>query len=322
MKTYRNLLVVAGAAFTMTETTAAEFPVRPIRFIVASGPGSASDINARLLATQLTSQMGQQVVVDNRPGAATIIGTEMIARAAPDGYTVGYGTNTSLATNRFMLSKLPYDPDRDLQMVVQLLFGYNALVVTPSLPINSVPDLIDYAKNRPGKLSFASTGNGTSPHLSGELFKVMTGTQILHVPYKASQGAITDVIAGRVQIMFENIAAILPHIRAARVRALGVTSAKRSPVIPELPTISEAGVPGFEMHTFTGIIVPAGVPKAIINSLNAEINKALKLPATTEKYAAIGYELVGGTSEQFTEQVKKEVAKWADVIKRTGAKVE
>jgi tripartite-type tricarboxylate transporter receptor subunit TctC len=150
----------------------------------------------------------------------------------------------------------------------------------------------------------------------------MTGTQILHVPYKANQGAITDVIAGRVQIMFENIAPILPHIRAARVRALGVTSAKRSPVVPELPTISEAGVPGFEIHTFTGVIVPAGVPKAIINLLNTEINKAIKLPATTEKYAAIGYELVGGTSEQFTEQVKKEVAKWADVIKRTGAKVE
>jgi tripartite-type tricarboxylate transporter receptor subunit TctC len=207
-------------------------------------------------------------------------------------------------------------------MVVQLLFGYNALVVTPSFTVKSVPELIEYAKDRPGKLSFASTGNGSSQHLSGELFKLLTGTQILHVPYKVSQGAITDVIAGRVQIMFENIAPILPHIRAGRVRALGVTSHKRSPVVPELPTIAEAGVPGFEIHTFTGVIVPAGVPKAIIALLNAEINKAIKLPATTEKYAAIGYELVGGTSDQFTELVRTEVAKWADVIKRTGAKVE
>jgi tripartite-type tricarboxylate transporter receptor subunit TctC len=306
----------------MTGTAVAEFPVRPIRFIVAAGPGSAPDINARLLASQLTNQLGQQVVVDNRPGAAQVIGTEMIARAAPDGYTIGYGTNTSLVTGRFMLAKLPYDPDMDLRMVAQLLFGYNVLVVTPSLAVKSVSNLVDYAKDRPGKLSFGSTGNGSSQHLSGELFNLMAGTQMLHVPYKASQGAVTDVIAGRVQIMFENIAPILPHVRIGRVRALGVTSLKRSPVIPELPTISEAGVPGFEIHTFTGVVVPTGVPKGIIALFNFEINKAIKMPALKERYAEIGYELVGGTPEHFAEQVKKETVKWADVIKRTGAKVE
>ena len=221
--------------------------------------------------------MGQQVVVDNRPGASSVIGTEMIVRAAPDGYTIGYGTSTSLATNRYMPAKLPYDPDKDLQMVAQLLVGYNVLVVTLSLPVKSVPELIDYAKNRPGKLSFGSSGNVSSGHLSGELFQLMTGTQIVHVPYKADQQAITDLIGGRVQIMFVNIAPILPHVRASRVRALGVTSLKRSPIIPELPTISEAGVPSFEINTFAGVVAPAGVPKAIIAKLNSEINKAMKL---------------------------------------------
>ena len=306
----------------MATAIAADYPARPIRFIVPSASGGAPDMNARLLATELSRQMGQQVVVDNRPGASQVIGMEMIGRSAPDGYTIGYGTNTGLAANRSLIAKLPYDPDKDFQMVVQLLVGFNVLVVALSLPVKSVQELIDYAKNNPDKLIFGSNGNGTSVHIAGELFKLLTGTQIVHVPYKGSAQADTDLIGGRVQLIFENVGPILPHIKAGRVRPLGVTGLKRSSALPDVPTISEAGVPGYELTTFTGVIVPVGVPKAIVARLNAEINKAIALPGLKEKYAAIGYELVGGTSEQFDALVKKEIVKWADMVKRAGVKID
>jgi tripartite-type tricarboxylate transporter receptor subunit TctC len=308
------------AATLSISAAAAEYPVRPIRFIVPIAAGSGPDINARLLASELGKQMGQQVVVDNRPGASSVIGMEMIVRAAPDGYTIGYGNATVLAVVRNLQAQLPYDTDKDLQMVVQLGFTPNLLAVMVSLPVKSVQELIDYAKLNPGKLSYGSPGNGTSQHLSGEVFKRMTGTQMVHVPYKGVQQAITDVIGGQVQLVFPNVSVILPHVKAGRVRGLGVTSLTRSSAIPELPTISEAGVPGFEVTTWSGIVVPAGVPKAIVARLNAEFNKALALPALKEKFAANGYEPVGGTSEQFTALVKKEVVKWAKVIKDANIK--
>ena len=322
MNNRRKFLVVVWAVLTIATAMAAEYPARPIRFIVPTAPGGAPDMNARLIATELARQIGQQVVVDNRPGASGVIGMEMIGRSAPDGYTIGYGTNTGLVANRSVIAKLPYDPDKDFHMVVQLLVGLNVLVVTPSLPVKTVQELIDYAKKNPGKLTFGSAGNGTSNHVAGELFKLLTGTQIVHVPYKGSSQADTDLIAGRVQLIFENVGPILPHINAGRVRALGVTSLKRSSILPDVPTISEAGVPGYELTTFAGIIVPVGVPKAIVARLNAEINKAIALPGMKDKYAAIGYELVGGTSEQFEALVKKEIVKWADVVKRAGVKVD
>jgi tripartite-type tricarboxylate transporter receptor subunit TctC len=315
-----TLLVVVWAALTMTTAAAAEYPARPIRFIVPVAAGSGPDINARLLAPELGKQMGQQVVVDNRPGASSVIGTEMIVRAAPDGYTIGYAAGTVLALNRSLMAKLPYDPDKDLQMVVQLGFQPNLLAVTPSLPVKSVQELIDYAKNNPGKLSYGSPGNGTSQHLTAELFKLMTATQIVHVPYKGVQQAITDMIGGQVQLAFPNVSPILPHIKAGRVRGLGVTSLTRSPAIPELPTIAEAGVPGFEVVAWAGVVVPSGVPKTIIAKLNAEINKAIALPTLKEKFAANGYVLVGGTPEQFAEHVRKEVVKWAKIIKDANIK--
>jgi len=301
---------------------AQSYPARPIRFIVPSAPGGTPDINARLLATELTRQMGQQIVVDNRPGAASSIGTELIVRSAPDGYTIGYGTVPALAINQTLYPKLPHDPEKDLQKVAQLGYQPNLLAVAPLLPVKSVKELIAYAKSYPNKLSYGSSGNGTTLHLGMELFKLMTGTQMVHVPYKAAQQATAEIIAGQVQLMFDNFGSIYPHVKAGRVRGLGVTSMQRSPALPELPTIDEAGVPGFELTVWGGVVVPVGVPKPIVARLNAEINKALAVPALKEKFSAIGYTLAGGTPEQFDAFVKKEVAKWADVIKRSGARID
>lgn len=305
----------------MTNATA-QYPDRPLRFIVPSAAGGAADINARLLAAELMRPMGQQIVVDNRPGAAGSIGMELIARAVPDGYTIGYGTSAGLAINRSLLARLPYDPEKDLQMVALMGYQPNLLAVAPSLPVKSVKELIAYARTNPGKLSYGSSGGGTPAHLGMEMFKFMTGTQMVHVPYKAAQQAIADMIAGQVQLLFDNFGSIVPHVKAGRVRGLGVTSKKRSPALPELPTIDEAGVPGFELIAWGGVVVPAGVPKTTVARLNAEINRALASPSLKEKVSAFGYEVAGGTPEHFTEHVKKETAKWADVIKRSGTKVD
>ena len=318
---YRNILVVIGAAWPLTVAVAADYPTRPIRFIVPMAAGGGPDVTARLLAADLGQQMGQQIVIDNRAGAAGSIGSEMIARAAPDGYTIGYGSISTLAINRSLIARLPYDPDQDLQKIVQTYSAPNMLAVTLSLPVKTVPELIDYAKNNPGKLTFGSNGSGTSPHLTGELFKHMTGTQMVHVPYKAAQQLITDMIGGQMHLTFNNIGAVLPHVKAGRLRGLAVTSLKRLPAVPELPTVAET-VPGFEVTAWAGVVTPIGVPKAIVARLSAEIDKAMASPVLKEKYAALGYELMGGTPAQFDAFVRKEIAKWADVIKRSGAKLD
>ena len=320
----RHLSLVLSAyctIFSCIDVTAAGYPERPIRFIVPSAPGGTPDIISRVVAAELTRQMGQQVVVDDRPGANGTIGMTLIARAAPDGYSIAYAPLSALVINP-ILTKVPYETNKDLQMVAQLVFGQHLLTVTPSLPIKSLQELIDYAKANPGKLSFGSSGSGSSQHVGMELFKLMSGTQMVHVPYKAIQQAITEVIGGRIQLTFDNLASMLPHVRAGRVRAIGVTSLKRSPAIPEIPTISEAGVPGYEVTTWSGVVVPTGVPNVIVAKLNAEINKALTSSAAKELLAGSGYELVGGTPQQFAALVKKEVTKWTDVVKRSGARVD
>jgi tripartite-type tricarboxylate transporter receptor subunit TctC len=250
------------------------------------------------------------------------VGTEIIARATPDGYTIGHGNINTMAINRSVLPKLPYDVDRDLQAVALMYNSPNLLAVTLSLPVKSVQELIDYAKKNPDKLIFASTGNGSSVHVGMELFKLMTGTQMVHVPYKAATVAITDLTAGRVHLMADNIQSIGSHVKAGRLRGLAVTSAKRVPAFAELPTVAEAGVPGFDVSAWAGVIVPTGVPRPIIVRLNAEINKALAAPAVREKLPEFGLEIVGGTPEQFADHIKKEAAKWADVVRRSGAKVD
>lgn len=315
------LCVLAGLWFFAPDAVAG-YPERPVRYIVPSAPGGSPDITARTLTAELTRQMGQQFVVDNRVGASTIIGTDMIAKATPDGYTIGQGLLPGLAVMRSLLPRIPYDPVKDFQPVVQFYYTPNLLAVTVSLPVKSVRELIDYAKKNPGTLMFASSGSGTTFHLGGELFKLMTGTQMVHVPYKAVQLAMTDMIAGRVQLMFNSVASIEPYVKAGRLRGLAVTSLKRSVAFPELPTVSEAGVPGFEVVSWAGVIAPAKTPRAIVARLNAEVNKALASPAVGGKLTALGYQIVGGTSEQFAELIKKESAKWAEVVKRAGVKMD
>ena len=296
--------------------------MRPIRYIVPAAAGGAPDAIARLIAAELTRQMNQQVVVDNRPGAGGSIGMELTVRAVPDGYTIGHGSQTVLALNQYVLPNLPYNPDRDLQKVAQLITAPDIIAVTLALPVTTVIELIDYAKMNPGKLYYASPGSGGPQHVGMELFKLKTGAPLVHVPYKASVQAIADLIAGRVHVMLENMAPMVPQVKAGRVRGLAVTTLRRSPAIPELPTVAESGVPGFEITAWSGLVVPAGVPKSIVAKLNAEVNKALALPSVKARLAAMGYDTVGGTPEQFTAFVKSESTRWADVVKRTGAKVD
>ena len=301
---------------------AAEYPERPLRFILSSAAGASSDVVSRILAAELVKQMGQQIIVDNRPGAVQTIGTGMVVRANPDGYTLGYANVVTLAINKALLAKQPYDPDQDLALVGQFLSTYNLLAVANSLPVKSVKELIDYARLNPGKLLNCSSGNGTTGHLGGELFKIMTGTQIVHVPYKGSAQCVTDLVSGQIQLIFDNLTSIAPHVRSGKVRGLGVSSPRRSLIFPDIPTIAEAGVPGYETNSWGGMVVPSHTPRAIVLKLNAEINKALQSPELRARYAAIEAEPTGGTPEQFAAFVKTEAVKWADVVRKSGAKVE
>ncbi|HSN42275.1 MAG TPA: tripartite tricarboxylate transporter substrate binding protein [Burkholderiales bacterium] len=301
---------------------AQNYPLRPVRLIVPQAPGSSSDTLARIVAIELTKQLGQQVVVDNRPGGALTIGMDLTAKAAPDGYTLGYAPVGALAIGPHMVRKLPYDVLRDFQPVAQTASNYMLLAAAPSSPLASVRDVIDYARQHPGKLSYASSGNGTPGQVGMELFKSMTGTQIMHIPYKGGAAGIADLIAGQVQLMMEGLNSITPHARAGRVRALAVSGARRSTALPGVPTIAEAGVPGYEASTWNGIVVPVGVPQAIVRKLNGKINGALASPSLQARFAAIGAEPANGTPEQFAALIRREYEKWGEVIRRSGAKID
>ena len=301
---------------------AADYPDRPVRVIVPSAPGGAPDVTTRIVVAELTRQMGQQFVVDNRPGASGIIGTELTVRGTPDGYTIGQANLTTLVNNRIFMPKLPFDLDRDLQPISQYFLTSNILAVTLSLPVKSVQELIEYARKNPGKLLFASSGNGTSMHLSAELFKHLTGTQMTHVPYKAAQQGVADLIGGQVQLMFDSTSSIGAQVKAGRVRGIAVTGAKRSPTYPELPTVAESGVPNFEMTAWGGFAAPSGVPKTIVNRLSVEVNKALATPAVREKFAANGSVPAGNTPEEFTALIKRELTKWAEVVRSANIRVD
>ena len=300
----------------------AAYPDRPMRLIISSAAGGSPDVVTRILAIELVKQMGQQIVIDNRPGAAQTLGTELVVRATPDGYTIGYANVVTLAINKTLLPKQPYDPDRDLSLVGQFLSTANMLMVHPALPVKTVRELIDYAKKNPGKLLNASAGNGTTGHLGGELFKIMTATQIVHVPYRGSPQGLQDLMAGQVQLMFDNLTSSSPHVKAGKLRGLGVSGPRRSPVFPDMPTIAEAGVPGYETTAWGGLVEPAGTARAIIVRLNTEVNRALQSPMLKERYAAIDAEPVGGTIEEFAAFVKKESQKWGEVVKKSGAKLD
>ena len=312
-------LLLAAVA---TGAGAQGYPNKPIRIVVPFPAGGATDILARAAAQKLTEAWGQPVLVDNRPGAGGNIGSELVARAAPDGYTLEMGTVGTHAINASLYAKMPYDHVKDFAPVILVASVPNVLVVNPAVPVNSVQELIAYARANPGKLNFASSGSGTSIHLSGELFKVMAGVQMTHIPYKGSAPALQDLIAGQVQLMFDNLPPSLPQIKGGKLRALAVTSTARAPALPDVPTVAEAGLPGFEASSWFGILAPAGTPPEIIAKLNAEIAKWLASPEAREKMLALGANAAGGAPEDFAKHIAAETAKWQKVVKASGAKVD
>jgi tripartite-type tricarboxylate transporter receptor subunit TctC len=303
-------------------TLFAAYPDKPIRFVIPSAAGGSPDVLMRVMTQQLSTQMGVPFVVENKPGASFTLGTMDVVKAAPDGYTLGYGNIVSLAINRSLLAKVPYEVEKDLSLISNCVRVFNLLAVNNKLPVQSVQDLIDYARRNPGRLVMASGGNGTTGHLGGELFKTMTGTFILHVPYRGSPQAINDLIAGEVHLMFDNISSIGAHARAGRVRGIAVSGPRRSPLFPELPTLHEAGVTGYETVAWGGVIGPAHLPRDIVATLHAEIRKALSSPFVLERFRSLDTDADGGTPEEFLALVRSETPKWAEVVKRSGAKVD
>ena len=320
MRSLRLLPLLLACVFATG--AAAQYPDKPIKLIVPQAAGSATDTVARILGAELGKELGQQIVIDNRPGGALTLGLDLTAKADADGYTICMGPIGALAINRHMVAKLPYDIERDLQPIALVTRGHLLLAVSPTLPFKSVQEIIDYAKQNPGKLLNASSSNGSPGHVGGELFKYMSGTDIVHVPYRGGAAAINDLIAGRVHLMFESLNSIAPHAKSGTVRPIAVSGARRSPGFPDLPTVAEAGVPGYEAPTWSGVIAPAGVPRPIIDKLNAGINKAIESQIFRDRFASIGDEPAGGSPEEFAEVIRTDSAKWGDVIRRAGARLD
>jgi len=290
---------------------------------VPQAAGSATDTVARILAAELGPQLGGvTIVVEDKPGAAFTIGLDLVAKAAPDGYTLGIGPIGALAISPNMVPKLPYVIDKDLQPIALIVHGHLMLVVSSKSDIKSVQELIAKAKANPGKLTNASSANGSPGHVGGELFKYMTGTQIQHVPYRGGAAATSDLIAGHVDLMFESLNSISPMAKSGEVRGLGVSGDKRSAAFPDIPTIAEAGVPGYSAPTWTGLIGPAGMPPAILEKLNAAVNRAIRSPGFIERFSKIGDESAGGTPKDFADTIARDTAKWKDVVARSGAKLD
>jgi len=296
-------------------TAHAQYPNKPLRLIVPFAPGGSTDIFARLLAERAQGPLGQPVVVENRAGAAGNIGAEAVVRAAPDGYTLLMATTGVMAINNALYKNMTYDAAKDLEPVIYVASITNVLIVPPDFPAKNVAELVALAKKEPGKLSFASSGAGASTHMSAELFKAMTGTDILHVPYKGSGPALPDLMAGRVHMMFENAPGAISHIKAGKLRALAQTGLKRSPSLPEVPTLDESGVKGYESLSWSGIAVPAGTPRAIVERLNKDLNTVLNAPEMRQKIGEQGAETVGGPPEAFSQHIRAEREKWSRLIR-------
>jgi tripartite-type tricarboxylate transporter receptor subunit TctC len=316
------IAAIAVTVFAGSAIAQAMFPNKPIRIVVPFPPGGTTDILARAAAQKMTEAWKEQVVVDNRPGAGGNIGAELVAKAPPDGYTMLMGTVGTHAINPSLYAKMPYDHVKDFAPVILVASVPNVLVVHPSVPANTVQELIAYAKANPGKINFASSGSGTSIHLAGELFKTMAGVQMAHVPYKGSAPAIADLVGGQVQIMFDNLPSALPQIKGGRLRALAVTSAQRAPALPDVPTVAESGLPGFEASSWFGLLAPAGSPRDAIVKVNGEVDRWLASPEAKEKLTSQGANAAGGSPEDFARHIAAETAKWQQVVKASGAKVD
>ncbi|HYN11079.1 MAG TPA: tripartite tricarboxylate transporter substrate binding protein [Burkholderiales bacterium] len=318
----RSAFIALSFGWFATVSFAQGFPEKPVRFVVGFTPGGPSDILARALGQKLGELWRQQVVIENRPGAGGNVAAELVAKSAPDGHTWLLGNNSILATNQSLYRRLGYDPVKDFAPVCLVAIQPNILVVHPQLPAASVAELISYARKNPGKLNYASSGSGAAAHLAGELFKTMAGVDLVHVPYKGAQPALTDVVAGQVQLMFATSASAIPFIKAGKLRALAVTTAQRSASVPELPTLAEAGVPGFEAITWHGVVVPAATPAALVERLNRDIAGVLRAPELRERLAGLGAEVIGGTPGEFADYIAREIPKWAKVVKDSGAQAE
>ena len=310
------LAALTGTAFS--QDAAVKYPSRPIRVIVPFAPGGGLDITTRMIAQKLTEQWGQNIVVDTRPGAATIVGTEIASKAPADGYTLLMIT-TTFAINPGLRSKLPYDPLKDFTPVTQLNSQPNVIVVAPSFAGKTVKDLIALAKAKPGELTFASPGAGSAPHLSAEMFQRAAGISMIHVPYKGIPPAVTDVLGGRVTMLFTTTISAAPHIKAGKLRAVAITSAKRQASMPDVPTVGET-IPGYRAEAFQGMVAPAGVPQAIVNKVSAEVVRIVRLPEVTQRFQLDGAEAVGSTPQEFAAFLKSEMQKWSTVIRDAGIK--
>ncbi|HET7596590.1 MAG TPA: tripartite tricarboxylate transporter substrate binding protein [Burkholderiales bacterium] len=314
------LALVTAVPAARAAQQAKDYPTRSVRMVVPFAPGGSNDIMARLLGQKLTETFGQQFIVDNRPGASGIIGTEIAAKATPDGQTL-LVMSLTLAVNPSLHRKLPYDTEKDLAPITVIAAAPLMLVVHPSLPVKSTQEFIAYAKANPGKLNFGSGGPGSTPHLAGELLKTMAGIQMTHVPFKGGGPALSALVGGEIQLMLENIPSTLPYVQSGRLRALAVTSRKRSPMVTDLPTLDESGVKGYELVGWNGLFAPGGTPKAIITKLYDASVKALEQPDVKKRLAAMGAEAGGNSPEEFRKFIRAEIAKWAKVVKASGMKV-
>lgn len=317
-----SLFIGCAVAAGVLQAAAAAYPTKPVRFVVPFAPGGSTDTLARTMGMKLTDALGQQVVVDNRPGANGNIGMEIVARAAPDGHTIVLGYIANLAIGPSLYAKLPFDPIKDFAPITQPASSPNVLVAHPSLQAGSLKELIALAKTKPGQINFASASVASVGHLTGEYLNSLAGIRMVHVPYKGSGQAVTDLLGGHVQLMFSGFSSTLPHIQAGKLRPLAVTGPKRSAAVPEVPTIAEQGFPGFEATAWYGVLAPAGTPRPIVARLHSELTEILKVADVRKRLENLGFEIVGSTPQDFAAYIKSEIKKWEKVVKASGAKPE
>jgi tripartite-type tricarboxylate transporter receptor subunit TctC len=321
MHLFRSAIIGCLSAGWASLASAA-YPDKPIRFIVPQAAGGSTDILSRTVGQKLSEALGQQLVMDNRPGANGIVGMDMVAKAPADGYTLVAGGTGTIAINVSLYNKIPYDPIKDFAPVVNFAYSTSVLVVHPSVAAKSIAELIALAKAKPGEIRYASAGNGSSPHLSAEVFKTMAGVNVTHVPYKGSTPGVVATVSGETAMMFTGVASALAHIKAGRLRALSVNGPKRSPALPDVPTAGSSGLPGFEVDFWIGMLAPAGTPAAVVTRLNSEVNRILAQEDVKSRFTALGTDIIGGSAQAFGELIKSDVARWGKAIRASGAKAE
>ena len=315
--------LTGALAFLLPASLLAQaYPSKPVRWIIPYAAGGSADTRARQVSAELTELWGQTIVIENKPGASAVPGTDFVTKAAPDGYTIGMGNLAPLAVNPSLYKTIPYDPIKDIAPIVLLERGPLVLMVNVSLPVKTLAELTALAKAKPGTLNFASSGNGGSHHLSGEMYKAMAGIDIVHVPYKGGAPAASDLMGGHVSMMFELMYSAVPALKSGKVRPIAVTSAQRLSILSDVPTMAEAGLPGFESSNWQGIIAPAATPRAIVNKINADMNKVLDMPEVRERIVAQGNQVGGGSPEEFGALIQSEMAKWGKVVREAGIRAD